>query len=850
LHRRAEISTVRSRDDHHIVEAHSRDGLAALVPFMRSMSTSSISSVRSSVLACAVLLPACSDDASGDGSATEGVTASDDATSTGTPDPDGDDTSGAIDTGGSDTGGSTASADDTTSADDTSGSTGDAPPVTCDVPTALPGRLDTGAWDDRFTLPGLTGRDGFAPIVRDIASDADGSVLVAGYFRWAGGEALEGLARWDEGQWTLPRPSWQGVPIPPEGFSAVAVTDGGALAAASTDLAANGDGEIWLDVGDGPEVIGQHAGVVRRLAWIGTELWAAGNFQIAGGGPSGLARWDGAQWLSAPEGAPDGPVYEILADTDATLWVGGAFSQIGGVPTSAVAQWDGSEWTPMSMPAGARVYALELDGNGTLHAGGSFFFDGSPDFGSLAQWTGSAWEIADGGVAQGPAFGAVSDLLYEDGAMLVAGCFDAVGGGDAVAAAGLASVTRGVWASLDEGSPFGSAWFDSLACGFEPDPNAVVSMQHQRLHADESGTWLVGSFGGKGQAVSRNVVSNEGGAWQAVGTAGLGVSGSIAQMALDPSTCEVVGLAYATHAGTEPLGRSVVRFDDTSGWTADSPPLPDGDCSEIVVRQSGEVVLGCTEYGDLGVSGSVLRLADGAWETIAEVDGAIQDLELAPDDAVWVAGGAEAGFVARLDEDRLTIVEDAFDLPVMLVSVAPTDEGHHIVVGGPFTSVDGRPAARIARWDGMQWHPLAEGLVSTPSAIEATEQLVYAASWDEGVPGRMVLGAFEDGTWTELGDPAHGLADPFGMSSHTFTSLLAVDDGLVAVGYVWPEDGGRNAFFFDGAQFHAIGGGVAAISVDDVMLTEDALVFGGTIAEVGSGANLRPSVGTARFVWR
>lgn len=814
---------------------------------MTSIFSRPVSSTASLLLACAAPL-ACGDDGvAGDASATAGDTAADETTGT-SPDDDGDDTIGAPDTGGTDTGGSDTGGS-TASVDDTGTSTGDAPPGDCEPPTALPGPLASGSWDERFTLAGLTGRDGFAPIVRDVTLDTDGSVLVAGYFRWADGDPLEGLARWDAGQWTLPRDTWDGVPMPGEGFSAVTVDAEGTLAAATTDLTLAGNGEFWLDVGDGPDVIGQYTGLVRRLAWVGDELWAVGNFQIAAG-PAGLARWDGTEWLPAPDGPPNGPVYDLLADGAGGLYLGGAFTQIGGIPTNAVAHWDGAAWTPMSMPVEGRVYALELDDTSTLFAGGSFFYDDSPEYGSLARWTGGAWEIESGGVAQGPAFGVVSDLMYQDGSMLVAGCFDAVGGGgNPVPSRGLASMTDGTWTSLDAGEAFGSAWFDSLACGFEPDPNAVFSMQHQRLLDDGTGTWLVGSFGGKGDAVSRGVVRYEAGAWETVGTAGLGLSGTIAQLQLDPSTCEVVGLTYGTHAGAEPLVGGLARFDATQGWTADSPPLPDGDCTDLVVRASGEAVLGCTVFDDVGVTGNLLRMGDDAWESFAEVPGGVQDLELAPDDSVWVAGGGETGWVAQLVRDRLTVVEDGFDLPVLLVAVAPTGEGYDVIAGGPFTSVAGQAAARIARFDGSQWQPLGDGLVSTPSAIEATEELVYAASWDEGLPERMVLGVFEDGTWTELGDPAHGLADPSGLSSHTFTSLVAVEGGLVAVGYVWPEDGGRNAFFFDGRQIGAIGGGIAAISVDDVVLTEDALLFGGTIAEVGPNADLHPSVGMARFVW-
>src|SRR5690606_31700278 len=75
--------------------------------------------------------------------------------------------------------------------------TGDAggdPAALCD-PATLEGRLEGGAWDGRFTIPGMLGYDGFVPSVHSLARDADGSLLVAGYFVWAGSERVSGLAR-------------------------------------------------------------------------------------------------------------------------------------------------------------------------------------------------------------------------------------------------------------------------------------------------------------------------------------------------------------------------------------------------------------------------------------------------------------------------------------------------------------------------------------------------------------------------------------------------------------------------------------------------------------------------------
>jgi hypothetical protein len=66
---------------------------------------------------------------------------------------------------------------------------------------------------------------------------------------------------------------------------------------------------------------------------------------------------------------------------------------------------------------------------------------------------------------------------------------------------------------------------------------------------------------------------------------------------------------------------------------------------------------------------------------------------------------------------------------------------------------------------------------------------------------------------------------------------------------VWPETGGRNAYLLDDEGFHDLHGGIAAITVDDALVTDDGIWFGGLLTEVGDGESLRSSVGVARLGW-
>ncbi|MGH8446004.1 MAG: hypothetical protein ACREVL_12100, partial [Solimonas sp.] len=76
------------------------------------------------------------------------------------------------------------------------------PPVAADCSLdALPGSLSAGAWDPRFTIAGVSGQDGIAPKVYAFATDSDGGVLAAGYFRWLGAQRVTPLLRYRDGAW-------------------------------------------------------------------------------------------------------------------------------------------------------------------------------------------------------------------------------------------------------------------------------------------------------------------------------------------------------------------------------------------------------------------------------------------------------------------------------------------------------------------------------------------------------------------------------------------------------------------------------------------------------------------------
>jgi len=91
-------------------------------------------------------------------------------------------------------------------------------------------------------------------------------------------------------------------------------------------------------------------GSVRALAIIGSDLYAGGEFTVAGAAAAQrVARWDGATWY--PLGGGVDANVNALAVVGTDLYAGGAFAKAGAVTASRVAKWDGSTWSALGSGA-------------------------------------------------------------------------------------------------------------------------------------------------------------------------------------------------------------------------------------------------------------------------------------------------------------------------------------------------------------------------------------------------------------------------------------------------------------------------------------------------------------------
>ncbi len=287
------------------------------------------------------------------------------------------------------------------------------------------GRWDGGAWG-----PLGSGVSGPNSDVTALAV-AGSKLYVGGFFTNAGGLLATNIARWDGREWSTVGSGLGrrlGGSVSALVVSGNELYAGGSFTNAGDTLAtrvARWDGTSWSALGAGlSRALAPSVGNVKALAVSGSDLYAGGDFDRAGGlSVTNIAKWDGAQWTALGNGVNNGVETLLVAGSD--LYVGGHFTLAGGIEVHRLACWNGTAWQAVGNEISSDLYSVEslAFSGGYLYAGGTFrphMFESTPN--RIARWDGRNWSALGSGLdASVSAVLAWGEDLYVGGSFIKAG---------------------------------------------------------------------------------------------------------------------------------------------------------------------------------------------------------------------------------------------------------------------------------------------------------------------------------------------------------------------------------------------------------------------------------------------
>ena len=180
-------------------------------------------------------------------------------------------------------------------------------------------------------------------------------------------------------------------------------------------------------------------------------------------------------------------------------------------------------------------------------------------------------------------------------------------------------------------------------------------------------------------------------------------------------------------------------------------------------------------------------------------------------------GGQPLARIARWDGKQWHPLGAGIDGNGTVLALEVMQEGSAwvLIAGGSFTSASGVAASRIARWDGMNWSPLGAGLNGSPGVLalevynEGSGPQLFAAGVFT-VPGNTSfsgIARWNGVAWTAVGDDA--------LSVGSVQSLRVHDDGTGSALYMGGEflsvgdiPGTRGIACWNGKEWSAVGGGL------------------------------------------
>jgi uncharacterized delta-60 repeat protein len=641
-------------------------------------------------------------------------------------------------------------------------------------------------------------------IVTSIAVQADGKILVAGYFSGAnsiGGQTRNFIARLDA---TTGAADLTFDPNANGSIASIALQADGKILAGGifTALSPNGGGAVTRNRiarlnSDGTlDAFNPNADATVYTIGLQTDgkILAGGFFTTIGGQPRNfIARVDATSGLADSFNPnANNAVYSIAVQADGKILASGDFSgtnSIGGQTRNRIARLDPTTGLADSFNPNANnfVQSIALQADGKILAGGDFTSIGGQPRNRIARLD-PITGLAD---SFNPNANSVvqSIAVQADGKVLVGGDFTALApnGGLAVSRSHIARLeTDGrLDRTLDLGIPFSYV----VATAVQSDGKILIA----------------GNF-----VTVLGVVRNN--------IARLNTDGTL-DTAFDPNANQPVFsiavqadgkiLVVGNFAGANSIGgqsrNRIARLDPVTGLADSFNPNADAEVDSIAVQTDGKIL----------VSGIFTNIGGQTRNRIARLDattgladsfdpnsdGGVKSIAIQPDGKILAGGlfttigGQSRINIARLD--ATTGLVDSFNPGSngQVLSFVPQTDGK-ILVGGFFTIIGGQTRNRIARLDpatGLadSFNPNANAPVLS-IALLADGKILVSGSFS----GVNSIGGQTRNFIARL-DPTTGLADSFDPNaSGAVESLTVQPDGKILTGGTFASIGGqtRNCF--------------------------------------------------------
>lgn len=383
-----------------------------------------------------------------------------------------------------------------------------------------------------------------------------------------------------------------------------------------------------------------------------------------------------------------------------------------------------------------------------------------------------------------------------------------------------------------------------------------------------------------GQASQRHVLRWTGTNWISIGLIGGGYATSLTPIAgglVAGGQFQSIGGVAAQNLAKwngltwQPVGTTIGRVD-------------------AVTEYQGALVVG-SESGIYKWTGSWQRVPSTANSSILR--GVFRDL-LAADNSLYVTGDFYAvdnlGPAYRFhnvavfrgtDWEQMTSgLQGQGGQPTLGEGTTLARVGSDIVVGGYFDTAGGEPAQNVARWDGVAWHPMDNGLDGiVRSSVVLDGELFVGGGWSPSDSGSMNVARWDGTSWASLSDasdgwitcstfgdgvtyvggqfkhldglPAshvarqvNGAWEPLGAGTD-FISLfsgMTLHNGQLFVSASVPNTAGTAILRWDGSNWTPVATGISG-SVNSLLSYNHQLVAGGNFSEL----NGMPILNIARW---